>query len=631
FYSMDFTSLLQQANKNLKHASKKVNEANDEVARDRIRQLDQIRLQKLDKLRKDEEKKARREEERKSQFQIPKKKTDSSVDPDRIKAFKAKQEEERRKREKNEAKKKEELIKLRLAANGGKANKKIAKHFGADVIDLQVKFGQDRDHIETLHKYKERDEEEAQRLAEHYRNGVVKAFANKKTVEDKVKDGARLKQSGIPKKSLTILSSDGFEKGKQIRPTKPELGKKRPAEESLDFNSLMKKAANISNGKEDKSGRERDMEKEESSSMSSYRAMKERYETKKDPPTSSSSSSSTRPSSSFKIPKPTQSFTKAPYVPNGLLRREDEPLPSGIILPKPQTCIRSKMKDDKSISKEDLSRLGAASSSSSSSTPAPKTLAYPTDERGKRILPGDIRYKAWLEEQTKIVKERKEREKNAPPPPPVMTSREKEREKAKHIHKTQSGKSCHISSSFSSHKHMGSSKNSSSSNQHGISSSSSNRPSSSSTSHSNSSKISKYEAERRKILMREQRMIDARKKMDQERKEMERSRERNGGRSYGFTKGYDSEDDEDEEGSDLDDFIDDSGDFDDLSRKDFEETLRTINKNYDTKKWKMNERLIDERSMHSNWRQVEKEEKASARAGLKDDLREALQHKSEAL
>lgn len=40
--------------------------------------------------------------------------------------------------EKHEAKKKEELIKLRLAANGGKANKKIAKHFGADVIDLQA-------------------------------------------------------------------------------------------------------------------------------------------------------------------------------------------------------------------------------------------------------------------------------------------------------------------------------------------------------------------------------------------------------------------------------------------------------------------------------------------------------------
>lgn len=63
-------------------------------------------------------------------------------------------------------------------------------------------------------------------------------------------------------------------------------------------------------------------------------------------------------------------------------------------------------------------------------------------------------------------------------------------------------------------------------------------------------------------------------------------------------RGYDSdEDDDEEEGSDLDDFIDDSGDLDDLSRRDFEETLRSLNKNYDTKKWKMNERLIDERNV----------------------------------
>ncbi|KAF8371772.1 hypothetical protein PRIPAC_78201 [Pristionchus pacificus] len=623
---MDFASLLHQANKNLKHSSKKVSEAQDEVSRERMRQLDQIRLQKLERLRKEELAKQRREDERRAQFQIPKK-VDSAVDPDRIKAFKAKQEEERRKKEKEEAKKKEELIKLRLAANGGKANKKIAKHFGADVIDLQVKFGQDRDHIETLHKYKERDEEEAQKLAEHYRNGVVKAFANKKTVEEKVKDGARLKQSGIPKKNLTLLSSDGFEKGKQIRPPKSDFvaGRKRAAEEALDFNSLMKKAANISNGKE-KMGREK--EKEETIPTSSYRAMKERYETKKDV---QSSSSSTRPSSSFKIPKPTLSHVKAPYVPNGLLKkREEEPLPSGIVLPKPQTCIRSKPKGENSISKEDVSRMTTSSSSSSSSysAPAPKTLAYPTDDRGKRILPGDIRYKTWLEEQKRIMEERN---KNVPPPPQPMTTKDKEREKAKRMEKIEKSKSKSLSipsssSSSSSHRQMGSSKDSSSLKSRPHSSS----YSSTSTSHS-SSKISKYEEEKKKIMMREQRMKEAKRKMEEERREMERSRERNGGRGYGFTKGYDSDEDEDEEESDLDDFIDDSGDFDDLSRRDFEETLRSINKNYDTKKWKMNERLIDERSMHSNWRQVEKEERASARAGLKDDLREALKHKSEAL
>ncbi|GMR48189.1 hypothetical protein PMAYCL1PPCAC_18384 [Pristionchus mayeri] len=620
---MDFASLLHQANKNLKNASKKVNEAQDEVDAGRMRQLDQIRLQKLERLKKEELAKQRREDERRAQFQIPKKKADSTVDPDRIKSFKAKQEEERRKKEKDEARKKEELIKLRLAANGGKANKKIAKHFGADVIDLQVKFGQDKDHIEKLHKYKERDEEEAQRLADHYRNGVAKAFANKKTVEEKVKEGARLKQSGIPKKNLTILSSDGFEKGKNIRSDKSGLGKdrKRAAEEALDFSSLMKKAENISSGKEETNGGAK--EREGSSSMSSYRAMKERYMSKDE----SGSSSSARPSSSFKIPKPMQSHVKTPYVPNGLLKkREDEPLPSGIILPKPQTCIRSKPKGDNTISKDDMSRLGASSSSSSSVPPAPKTLAYPTDDRGKRILPGDIRYKAWLEEQRKIMKER---EKNPPPPQP-MTSKEKDREKAKNIEKSQKraisshppSHSSHGTSS-SSHRQIGAKDNGSRAKMRA--------PSSYSSTGSHSSKISKYEEEKRKILMREQRMKEAKKRMENERREMERSRERNGGKSYGFTKGYDSDEDDEDEESDLDDFIDDSGDLDDLSRKDFEETLRSINKNYDTKKWKINERLIDERSMHSNWRQVEKEERASARAGLKDDIREALKNKSEAL
>lgn len=64
---MDFASLLQQANKNLKHSSKKVNEAQDEVSRERMRQLDQIRLQKLERLRKEELAKQRREDERRAQ------------------------------------------------------------------------------------------------------------------------------------------------------------------------------------------------------------------------------------------------------------------------------------------------------------------------------------------------------------------------------------------------------------------------------------------------------------------------------------------------------------------------------------------------------------------------------------
>ena len=58
------------------------------------------------------------------------------------------------------------------------------------------------------------------------------------------------------------------------------------------------------------------------------------------------------------------------------------------------------------------------------------------------------------------------------------------------------------------------------------------------------------------------------------------------------------EEEEDDDGSDLDDFIDDTGcDLDTLSRRDFEETLKGINKNYDKKKWRMNEMMIDERKV----------------------------------
>lgn len=43
----------------------------------------------------------------------------------------------------------------------------------------------------------------------------------------------------------------------------------------------MKKAANISSGKVEKSGQSGNGEKEESNTMGNYRALKERYETKK--------------------------------------------------------------------------------------------------------------------------------------------------------------------------------------------------------------------------------------------------------------------------------------------------------------------------------------------------------------
>ncbi|KAL7079338.1 hypothetical protein ACQ4LE_001429 [Meloidogyne hapla] len=91
----------------------------------------------------------------------------------------------------------------------------------------------------------------------------------------------------------------------------------------------------------------------------------------------------------------------------------------------------------------------------------------------------------------------------------------------------------------------------------------------------------------------------------------------------------DDEEDDDEGGgygdeydSDLADFIDDSM-VDDLQREDLEETLRLINPRYDKKKWMIRERMIDDRRMDARFKEVELEERRSAKYGLVEDLIEA--------
>uniref|UniRef100_A0A915EUC0 Protein SPT2 homolog n=1 Tax=Ditylenchus dipsaci TaxID=166011 RepID=A0A915EUC0_9BILA len=78
----------------------------------------------------------------------------------------------------------------------------------------------------------------------------------------------------------------------------------------------------------------------------------------------------------------------------------------------------------------------------------------------------------------------------------------------------------------------------------------------------------------------------------------------------------------DEYDSEMDDFIDDSI-VDDLQREDFEESLKLINPRYDKKKWKMREMMIDDRKMDARYKDIETEEKLSAKIGLYEDIREA--------
>ncbi|VDN56261.1 unnamed protein product [Dracunculus medinensis] len=91
-----------------------------------------------------------------------------------------------------------------------------------------------------------------------------------------------------------------------------------------------------------------------------------------------------------------------------------------------------------------------------------------------------------------------------------------------------------------------------------------------------------------------------------------------------------SEEEEGEYDSEMDDFIDDT-EVDEFQREDFEKTLKLINPRYNKKRWKMNEMMIDDRKMESNYRDVDREERISSKIGLMEDIIEAKSGKSIAL
>ncbi|ETN68424.1 hypothetical protein NECAME_05612, partial [Necator americanus] len=124
---------------------------------------------------------------------------------------------------------------------------------------------------------------------------------------------------------------------------------------------------------------------------------------------------------------------------------------------------------------------------------------------------------------------------------------------------------------------------------------------------------------------------------ERERERIKRERERdryrlqNYNRAYNYDE-YEEEEDDDDYDSEMDDFIDDSGmDMDELSRQEFEETLKMVNPKYNKRKWREREQTISLRDMHSDYRTIAKEEARSARIGLIEDLHEATKGHSEAL
>uniref|UniRef100_A0AC35U766 Protein SPT2 homolog n=1 Tax=Rhabditophanes sp. KR3021 TaxID=114890 RepID=A0AC35U766_9BILA len=85
---------------------------------------------------------------------------------------------------------------------------------------------------------------------------------------------------------------------------------------------------------------------------------------------------------------------------------------------------------------------------------------------------------------------------------------------------------------------------------------------------------------------------------------------------------YDSEDS-------LDDFIVDDED-DHIDKREIEEAIRGVSKNFDKKRWRENERNISDRNMEASYHEIDREERRSYRIGYLEDLREA-QNGSEAL
>ncbi|EJW76172.1 hypothetical protein WUBG_12919, partial [Wuchereria bancrofti] len=140
------------------------------------------------------------------------------------------------------------------------ANKKLAKQFGSTAIELQQKYGNDREHEEHLKKQQIREKEEADRLNCKLRGSFVKALERKKVV-DKITNAESCRNGPyrvcINKKNslrhLTKEDSPGpstscvLESKSRKIDANIVIKRRLPPSES-NFFSLMKKAEAIQNG-----------------------------------------------------------------------------------------------------------------------------------------------------------------------------------------------------------------------------------------------------------------------------------------------------------------------------------------------------------------------------------------------
>ncbi|VIO87939.1 Uncharacterized protein BM_BM5571 [Brugia malayi] len=483
-----FDDILRQASSNTKNASKEIKKIDE--AHQMTKKCMNVRLAAERKQLKVVKPPL---EKPKPKFVIPKKKAkeDSVVDKSRIVLFLKKREEEKRKALTEKKKQKEELIKLRLQSYGGKANKKLAKQFGSTAVELQQKYGNDREHEEHLKRQQIKEKEEVGRLNCKLRGTVVKALERKKVVE---KISAESCGNGpyrvyINKKNtlrhLTKEDSPGPSTSCVLESKSRKIDanivvKRRLPPSESNFFSLMKKAEAIRNG-----------------------------EASPSPP-----------------PLSTPLLSKK----SGLLRRNIKEIKyhEGKLKPATETNKKTFAAQRSSNATKKMSDIQTSHDEEQKMRSSASSFKSPS----RRYLPGDIRYQ-------RLPPERSQAAVRAGGNPASLPKTNVKGSNTKDSH----------------------------------------------------------------------------------------ARLRRLGENDDLVEDIDDE----EYDSDMDDFIDDSEFDEHLKRGDLEETLRLINPRYDKNRWKLRERMIDDRHMEASYRDIAREEKRSSRIGLIEDIREAHCGKSVAL
>ncbi|CAD5227693.1 unnamed protein product [Bursaphelenchus xylophilus] len=581
---MDFQEILAQASHNAQKSTKVISQS-EKDRQERLKRDRELYAKRLEQERNQKKLKAPPPppKPQPKQFVIPKKKpSDNGVTSDGISAYLEKQRADNLEKIKQQKKERDELIKKRLEVNGGRANKKIASQFGKSTIELQTKYAHNSHRELELFRREQKEQEAIEKQASKLKEGIDKAMEHRQKLQAKAGGstkvtGARVgnvKADGfasLSSKHESVTTKRKSEEFKTMGSSQPK--RKQPSFPSgggsLDFQKLMEQAQ-----------QNKDIEK----AAARAKAIREkRYDLleqldgkSSNPGPSSLKSSSSRDSIPSKVPR------MEPKPSNGSLSSKE-------MFKKPTVSAKASLAAAKASSLKSTPSTSKSMSNSTSKlanqTKLSTAAMYAAEKKEPRILPGDIRYKG----PSKSEKKEDERPKIDPYKAAlskyggngIVKNDKYDRLPAK-------------------------------------------------------SKINERDIEERRraaaMLERDNKRSERDRYEKREKERYDRDRYDRGADRYRSR--YDdkplrrdySEDEmdyeEEEYDSDLDGFIDDS-ELDDLERADFEESLRLINPRYNKKLWKARERMIDERRMQANFRDLEAEERRSSKLAMMEDIIEA--------